>query len=248
MESDIRDRELIQGYIEGNLNTSEQSEVSYRLKEEKGFQLLYDEYDQLARGIRFAHLSQKLEQLRSLEAGLPPVEAKVIPLSQYWLPVSAAAALVIAVGLWFTLSPDPAPVNERLYAAYFEPFDSPGSGLTRSTDNEQTARAKAYAAYDAGKYKEASVLFVAALKENDDAVMHLCLGSTWLKLNRHDEAEKVFLHMVEAHGDLVTQAKWYLALTYLYQGKIERTKATLWEISKSSTYGRDAREMLKQLD
>jgi len=248
MENDTRDRELIQGYIEGNLAPSQKSEVDYRLKEEIGFQQLYSEYALLAHGIRFAHLSQKLEQLRSLEAGLPPVEAKQVLLRQYWMPISAAASVLLAAVLWFTLASDPRPLNQELYAAYFEPFDSPGSGLTRSTDNEKSIRAKAYMAYDAGNYEEASIFLEEALKEKDDAIMHLCLGSSLLKLGKHEEAERVFQHVVESHGDLVTQAEWYLALTYLYQGKIERTKATLWEISKSSTYGKDARELLKKLD
>jgi len=46
---------------------------------------------------------------------------------------------------------------------------------------------------------------------------------------------------------IVYQAKWYLALTYLKENKMERAKAILWEISKSSTYGEKAQKLLKKL-
>ena len=199
-------------------------------------------------GIRFSHLHDKLQHLKSLEAGLPPVKENVISLRTYWLPLATAAVLLISLTFWLYTSDGPASVNEKLYAAYFEPFDSPGSGLTRSTEDDLTLKAKAYRAYDAKDYETASRLFDDVLKEKDDAIVHLCLGNSWLAMNKPEEAEKVFQHILENHGDLVTQAKWYLALTFLRQGKIERTKATLWEISDSSTYGNDARELLKQLD
>lgn len=248
MENINRDRELIQGYIEGNLVPSEEAEIKYRLKEDSALQQMLAEYEGLALGIRFSHMQDKLQQLRSLEAGLPPAEERIFSLRAYWMPLATAAVVLVSLSIWLFLSENASLSHEQLYTAYFEPFDSPGSGLTRSTEDEMTLKAKAYRAYDARNYEEASKLFVAVLKEKDDAIVHLCLGNTWLALDKPDEAEKVFQHILESHGDLVTQAKWYLAMTFLRQGKIERTKATLWEISNSSTYGKDARELLKQLD
>jgi hypothetical protein len=243
-----RDRELIQGYIEGNLTLAEESEINYRLKDDSGLQQMLSEYRSLALGIRFSHMHEKLEQLRSLEVGLPPVEDNVFSIRSYWMPLATAAIILISLSTWFFLSDSQPTSNEALYAAYFEPFDSPGSGLTRSTDDEMTLKAKAYRAYDSKNYEEAAKLFTAVLQEKDDAIVQLCLGNTWLALDKPAEAEKVFQHILENHGDLVTQAKWYLAMTFLRQEKIERTKATLWEISDSSTYGKEAKELLKKLE
>lgn len=241
-----RDRELIVRFIDGGLTEAEEQEVSYRLKEEQGLQKMLAEYEGIVLGIRLAHMKDKLQQLRSLEASLPPISGRQIPLS-LWLPLAAAAVLVIAAGIWF-IAPTKGTSHQELYAAYFEPFDSPGSGLTRSTDNEESLKASAYQAYDAKNFEEASRLFVALLKQADDPIAELCLGNAWLALDRPEEAEKVFTSILEDHGDLVTHATWYLALTYLRQGKIERAKSTLWEISNSSTYGKEAREILSKLD
>jgi tetratricopeptide (TPR) repeat protein len=246
MENIQRDRELILGHIEGSLSAQEQVEVEYRLKEEPALQKLVAEYESIVLGIRQAHLREKLQQVRTLESSLPPVNDRQFSLP-VWVPLAAAAVLVISVGVWY-LTPKSSESPHDLYTAYFEPFDSPGSGLTRSTENEKNLKARAYTAYDSKDYETASGLFIALLKEKEDPIAHLCLGNSWLALDKPAEAEKVFTHILQNHGDLVTPAKWYLALTFLKQGKIERTKATLWEISNSSTYGEKARELLKKLD
>lgn len=248
MENNNRDHDLILRYMDGSLTAGEQVEVEYRLKEDQSFQKTLNSHKQLIQGIRFNHLKGKLEQLKSLEAGLPAAGKEVSFYRRQWMPLSAAAAVLISAALWFVMIQNNVPDANALYASYYEPFDSPGTGLTRSTDDEMTVKARAYQAYDDGRYGEASDLFREALREKDDPIMHLCLGNALLELDKPSEAEAVFKHILENHGDLVTQAKWYLALTYLRQGKMELTKAELWEISKSSTYGETARQLLRELE
>jgi len=119
--------------------------------------------------------------------------------------------------------------------------------LTRG-NSEENMKTKAYDAYDNGRYADAIPYFKDILKTNDDPISHLCLGNAQLGAGQFAEAEATFTNMLEEHTDLVTQAKWYLALPYLKQAKMERAKATLWEISKSSTYGEKANKLLKELD
>jgi predicted Zn-dependent protease len=250
MERNLRDIELIQRYLDESLTEGERHEVEYRLKEEPILQVLYKETRQLIQGIRYNHLQSKLEQLRELEAVLPnELTPKEKSFSRF-VPLSIAATIVIMVGIWFFAFRDTRPLNEKLFAQSFETFDSPGSGLTRSEDSSnETFRAKAYVAYDNADYKQAILLFKKALQtEKDDPILHLCLGNAYLATNQLELAEETFRHMLQEHEDLVTQSTWYLALTYLKQGNIERTKSTLWEISKSSTYGEKARKLLKELD
>lgn len=251
MDNPARDFELIQGYIDSTLSENELHEVVYRLKEEPALQALHRDYLQIKTGIRYHHLIAKLEQLRSLEAVLPGTEkGHAIPKrTAYLIPLSIAASIIIAVGIWFFSFRDTRPLHERLFAQSFEAFDSPGSGLTRSeTSTELTLKGKAYAAYDKGDYVVAIHLFKQELQKNDDAITHLCLGNAYLASGDVTNAEETFFHMTTVHQDLITQAKWYLALTYLKQNKMEKTKATLWEISKSSTYGEKARKLLKALN
>ena len=130
---------------------------------------------------------------------------------------------------------------------YFEPFDSPGPGRERGT-NTITDKGKAYEAYDNGRYDEAMILFEDITKSADDPIVYLCLGNAQLKVGQLEKAEKSFNHVLTKHEDLVTPASWYLALTYLKQNRMERAKSALWQISKSSTYGEKAQNLLKDLD
>ncbi len=173
---------------------------------------------------------------------------RVIPMYQKAGLIAAAAGLLLLLVFGIFSLQNKTPLNDKLYAAYFEPFDSPGSGLTRGT-NEVTLKTQAYEAYDNGQYAEAIAKFGEILKNSDDPVIHLCLGNAQLKEGLLPQAEITFNHILARHdGDLLTQAKWYLALTYLKQNNVEGCKANLWQIRDSSTYGEKARKLLKELD
>ena len=254
MDPNYDDIILLERYLEQSLNEDEVRQVEKRLAEEPALKELYQNEKLLVNGIRYGHLKTSLEQLKTLESRLPAVSqsekpARVIPFKTYWKPMAVAASLVLISSWYFIFGPERMPLNEKLYTAYFEPFDSPGTGLTRSEmDVPQTWKAKAYEAYDKGDYRSAVGLFEKALGENDDPIVKLCLGNAYLAVGQADKAEMMFNKILKEHEDLVTQAKWYLSLAYLKQNKLERARAVLWEISKSSTYGEKAQKLLKELD
>ena len=158
------------------------------------------------------------------------------------------ASVLLFAAFIFVISNPFEIAQQDLYAANFEPFDSPGSGLTRSGENDITIKVKAYEAYDAGNYTEAASLFEKSLLEKDEAITRLCLANAYMSLNEFNKAETTLIHLLKEHTDLLTQTKWYLALTYVKQNKVERARATLWEISDSSTYGEKAKNLLNDLD
>lgn len=248
MENISRDIELVQRYFEKNISEAEKQELEYRLPEEPMLQNIFSEQRRLVLGIRYHHLEEKLAQLRNLEAVLPVQQTTPTGrMTKLWIPLSVAASLTLLVGVWFFFLRDTRPLNEQLFVSNFEAFDSPGSGLTRGDNNTGTSpKSLAYEAYDKGEYRKAIELFE-DLATSNDPIIHLCLGNAYLAVNEAAEAERVFLHMTKEHEDLITQAKWYLALSYLKQNKLERTKATLWQISKSSMYGEKARKLLDDL-
>lgn len=261
MKENIHDMELIEKFLDGKMTMEEQVLFEKKKTQNEEFKTLLTDMDMLLEGVkRSAAKTSKEEKLERLKffGEIMDMEAhaidedkfdekKIIPLYRKpWLLAAAASvALLITVGIvWMQGRP---PQHERLYAAYFQPFDSPGSGLTRGSSDENI-KTKAYDAYDNGRYADAIPLFNEVLKQVDDPISHLCMGNAQLEAGQFAEAEHTFNHMLEKHSDLVTQAKWYLALTYLKQAKMERAKATLWEISKSSTYGEKANKLLKELD
>ena len=252
MENFMNDIEWIERYLDRSLSPEEMKVLEKRLEEEPDLRSKYQEHLQLIQGIRYAHLRERLEQLKTLEQSklndLTGGEERSIRLIPNWKPLAAAAALLVAVASILFIY-NRAPLTDRLFAEHFEPFDSPGPGLTRGQgEGTLTWKQKGYEAYDNGRYEEAIESFRKSQEENHDAIVDLCMGNSYLKLEQYDKAEKVFESMLKDHDDLVTQANWYLSLTYVKEQKLERARATLWGISKSSTYGVKARKLLKELD
>ncbi|MEK6780525.1 MAG: hypothetical protein AABY93_02400 [Bacteroidota bacterium] len=263
MKENMYDIELIEKFLDGKMTNEEKKIFEEKQARNQEFKTLLMDMDLLLEGVKRSAAKttkeEKLERLKfygeilDMEEHAAKEEKEgvhlqnVIPFYRKpWVLAAAAsvAFLMVVSSIWLQ---NQQPQNEKLFASYFQPFDSPGSGLTRGS-SEETLKTKAYDAYDNGRYKEAITFFYEVLKTADDPISHLCLGNAQLEAGQLAEAEKTFTHMVANHSDLVTQAKWYLALTYLKANKMERAKATLWEISNSSTYGEKANKLLKELD
>jgi tetratricopeptide (TPR) repeat protein len=258
MKDYTNDIELIEKFLGGVMSEEEKSRFESRRLNDKEFNAMLKDMDLLVEGIRESGArSSKEEKLGRLKfhSEIMRMEedaeahessrskGRVVPLyrrPQFVALAAAIALLIVAIPFY-----NQGPSKDDLFKAYFEPFDSPGSDTKRGT-NEITDKAKAYDAYDNGRYEEAIALF--EKMQNDDPIMHLCLGNAQLKVGQLEKAEFNFNHLLAEHEDLVTPARWYLALTYLKQNKVERAKSNLWQITKSSTYGEKARKLLKELD
>ena len=266
MKDLINDMELVERFLSGKLTDEEKKELAQRQDEEMNFNKLIQDMDRMVEGIKHegqkTSIEEKIKKLKESSLSEENVEkeqddeqtpgAKTISIfsraSMHVRYAVAAAVVLLVVSTVVIINNGNLVTQPDLYAEYFEPFDSPGSGLTRSGQTAITVKAQAYEAYDAENYSEAIKFFQQALAMKDEAIMDLCLANAFMQENEHQKAEERLLHMLSEHTDLVTQTKWYLALAYLKQEKLERARATLWEISDSSTYGDEAKKLLDDLD
>lgn len=260
MKEHIRDIELIEKFLDGKMTYEEKKQFDARRAHDNDFNAILKDMDLLVEGIKTSASKtsneEKMERLR-FYAEITSMEedaekgsesfTRAFPMYRRPSVLAIAASIVLLVTVGWIYMANQKPNSEKLFLTYFEPFDSPGSGLTRG-NNELSLKAQAYDAYDNGRFEEAIGLFNEIIANSNDPIIHLCLGNAQMKLGRFSQAEDTFNHLLTEHSDLVTQAKWYLALTYLKENKMERAKATLWEITKSSTYGEKAQKLLKELD
>ncbi len=258
------DINLIEKFLGGKMTDEEKKAFAEKRLKDQELNLMLHDMDLLVEGIKLSATKtskeekqqrlkffdeiMKMEERASEEEKSAPRHAKIVPIYRKAsvLAIAASVVLVMTVGIYSVQNR--APLNERLYTAYFEPFDAPGIGLTRG-NSEVSLKSKAYQAYDNGNFELATSLFEKVVAEDIDiASVDLCLGNAYLIQGKTDKAEERFTHVLTKHNELITQAKWYLALTYLKQSRLEKAKATLWENSKSSTYGEKAQKLLKELD
>lgn len=249
MDTHLNDINLIQSYLDRSLSGAEKETLEKRLKEEPLLKTMYIEQQQLIGGIRYAHLKQKLEQLRTLEGSLPAIpndthKGKLVFLQRYWKPIAVAASISIFVVTFLVLnrSEDPA----ELYAAYFEPYPNIFEPIVRGENDVVNKRSTAFQAYESGNYAQAASLFSELLKEKKEPGMLLLLGNANLMLDNTKEARNNFITLINDFEDYDVQGKWYLGLSYLKEGDIKSAQLIMRELSNNESYAGKANELLKK--
>ena len=252
MSRHLEDTDLIHRYLDRSLSDHEKEMFEERLKKEPPLKTMYQEHQQLIKGIRYAHLEGKLEQLRILESTLPDLEAKEISLNtlswqRYWKPLAVAAsiALVVVTAALWNRGEDPA----QLYASYFEPYPNIFEPIVRDGNEAISKRTSAFQAYEAGDYQKASLLFKELLAEKKEPGMLLLQGNANLILGNTTEARNNFITLINEFEEYDVQGKWYLGLSYLKEGDMKSAQLILRELSDTEySYSGKAKELLKKVD
>jgi hypothetical protein len=248
MENRLTDMEWIERYLDRSLSTEEQKWMEQRLAEEPVLNTKYKEHKQLIDGIRYAHLHDKLLQLRALEKTMPPIRSKAgqgAQIMMYWKPMAVAATLTILMTGYFIMNRPVKP--EELFAQYFQTYPNVFEPTVRGNDPADK-RSEAFGAYDRGDYKTAVTLFEQLLKDKEEPGILILLGNANLVLGNVEAAQTNFLTLIKDFDELDGQAKWFLGLSYLKQGNEEKARLILQELGDPEfTYSKKAKELLKNV-
>ncbi|MCB0707202.1 MAG: tetratricopeptide repeat protein [Saprospiraceae bacterium] len=160
----------------------------------------------------------------SLTLNQAPQKIKAISPKLRWLR-AAAAVLVVAVcllGLRVFLSNS----DQQLYSAFFESYPNEMDKLVRSsTVEEETASipenlVAAFKAYDAEEYEKSAAFFTTELNSNTyGAIARFYGGIAALEAGDNKKAEELLEAASQTGSIYEAEAKWYLALTLLREGR-----------------------------
>jgi len=250
MENNIQDIEWIEHYLSPGITPEEKQQMEKRMDAEPELKSKCQKHKQLIAGIRYAHLQDKIKQLRTLESTLPPIEVKAgkeIFFANFWKPLAAAAALALVITSYVLINQPPKP--EELYAQYFQPYPNVFEPTLRGAEEGVLSkRTLGFRAYDQADYAKAATLFKESLSEKEDPGILLLLGNANLVLGNVEEAQHNFLTLIKDFDDLDAQAKLYLGLSYLKQGEGKKAKLILQELGDpAATYSKKAKELLNDL-
>jgi len=160
----------------------------------------------------------------------------------------AAAFLILVVSTYLVTDIFSPADHEQLFAQNFQPYLNVGNATTRGLGEFQNEEQQAYAAYDSEHYEAAIIGFEKVLQEKDDAAMLLYLGNAYLAIGNTGKAEEQFKQLINKDAGLVTQARWYLGLTYLKAGDVAQARVVLEELEQGETsYSERAEQVLKDL-
>src|SRR6185369_9266575 len=140
MKEPINDIQLIEKFLEGRMSDDEKREFENKLKLDQSLSAMMTDMNLLVEGIKMsASQSSKEEksdrlkffnEINEIEKNAFEISAndvKIIPMYRRPWALAAAASIVLLITLTFYFLREQTPINDKLYTAYFEPFDSPGS-------------------------------------------------------------------------------------------------------------------------
>ena len=216
----------------------------------------FNEYRDLRNGIDYSILKSLKSELQELELSLPTLETdqpESIPLkpdnrNRFVLLKVAAVVILLAVSavVLFQLGQPSDP--KSLFVAYFEPHENQFVSAKRGDDNATDPMIEAFQAYDNQDWETAINKFEEILAQKEDLMVLLYLGSAQLAQNDSKAAIINLQRFLETSKDSLSDAKWYLAMALLSEGRVEEARASLQELIADLQYGEDAKTILDKLE
>ncbi|MBL7825511.1 MAG: tetratricopeptide repeat protein [Saprospiraceae bacterium] len=171
------------------------------------------------------------------EGGSNPMRARVN--WGRWMAVAAGVVLLIGA-VWFFNRPGPP--EYRQYAQH-----APLSLTVRGASDQ--LKSSAETAFAAGDYTKAlQNLEQIQQEEPDNLLVKLSRAICLIETGRTADARTVLEPVAEGASALKTEARWYLALSWLKENNYEACKAELLKIEASASRSREAKKLLNQLN
>ena len=163
-----------------------------------------------------------------------------------YLLLSAAAVTGVFI-LIKTLLPSSGP--DKLFNLYYKPFDAVSDVIRNPGSNSPDSYQSAIINYRSGDYQSALKDLSDIFNKDTTAIMpRFFLGITHLAMGNYEQAVNYLIYISVTPGDFQKEALWYLGLTYLKTGEIEKSAQCFDLLKQSSLYYKDkAEEILRRL-
>jgi tetratricopeptide (TPR) repeat protein len=157
------------------------------------------------------------------------------------------AALVLIGSLVFI--PGRNQTTDNLVKQYYKVYEPPTNQRSAhsATDADFSLALEFYNTHD---YDKAAALFSKVLESKpNDMQSELLRGVSNFEQKQYPEAKQSFGKVIDDNDNLyVDQAKWYLALCYLYSGENDKAKQLFTIIGKErGIYQKDAKKIIRTL-
>jgi hypothetical protein len=217
--------DLINKYLKGEMDAQERTAFENEMKNNSELAeevKLHREIDETLKDTDVLEFHQQLDAIYKKlneegQLSSRPIEKKskqrIIHLRWYYAAASFVILLGISAVLYLILRP---PLNERLYAMYFKPYDGTinvRSGNQRAVSEMQSA----LDAYNNEDFKTAwAMLKDISDKDKTNAKAYFFRGMSAMEINEPDDAIASFNNVIKHETSLyIDQAIWYQALCYL---------------------------------
>lgn len=249
MTNTIYDIDMIDKYLTGVLNQTEQEIFDKKLKSDPN---LVSDIDLQRTAINFITIQgrqdfkKKIKEVHLNEM----IKRKRKKINLYAIAASVSVVFIISLStIYFILTSTTN--HEKLYASNFTPYqDVISSNDVRGESEDISEINKAYQFYNSKQYIEASKTFHKEIKNGNTEESTLFYYSiSLLALNKYIEASKYLEKLIlNNEGLFCEQARWYLALCYIGENNLTNATKTLESIIKEQSYNfSKAKELLTKI-
>lgn len=238
-----KDFTLLDQYFNGELSPQEAARVLSRKESDTDFAAAFsfrkDQEEFVQRDGKRRALTETLETVgqdffQESAHSLSPLRAK--PGMVRWLALAAGLALLL-VAAWFLSRPA---LPE--YSAYAR---HEALSFSVRGQNEQ-AKISAQNAFNAGNYAAALTALDEVLKnEPGNVTAQLSRGICLLETGHPTEARAAWAALATGNSALQGEARWNIALSYLYEKNWPALKSALGDISSGMDHYEEAQKLLK---
>jgi tetratricopeptide (TPR) repeat protein len=242
--------EHIDTYFSGEPTPGETSQFEKKVREDPAFANEVAMYLSALAASKEANTEEQKKRFRELYRQQAPKLAevhKISPSTRRWLPLAAAAALLVIVAFAWLLSQrhaDPA----KLAGQYIQQNLTVLPQKMGPSDPIQTGRSL----YNSGKFAEAASQFQELLQADSlDPTALLNAGIVSLRVGNYDKALELFTRLEKHTDPHINPALFYQALTLMRRnnaGDSDHAKLLLrWIVREELNRKQDAQELLSKM-
>lgn len=250
MSKNEKNIELLDQFINGQLDTTERNEVSKRLEQDLEFAKELDQLKLMVDCIRISGRKKLLDEIKHWDEDLPdvieePDKVKKLAVFRWYY---AAASIVLFMVAGFLIYSNINFGYEKIVAEVYEPYDYTPSAQ-RGGEVQKNSLSQFFNYYDLEEYASVIQLWVEIDEAEKTVEAEFFLANAYQAEKRFLEASVIFRKLVKRDNSNKMASMWYLALCYLSLDNPEQARELLDELeNKKSSYSPKAQKLLVRLN
>lgn len=241
--------DLIDAYLNGNLDTNEMLDFDDRLKTDPEFQLEFQEVKLIKNIIREEVRFKVLQSLKNQEASIETQQiTKTHTTMKKYISIAATLLLVVSLSYFGLFSGTSEVDGPKIFGEYYQAYTNIASGIERGSAVDLTnLKNRAYYAYDLGDYEEAERGLSQLVETEKSAENYFYLGIARIETGDIEAAKNDLNIVLNNYSKYNEQAQWYLALTLLKDGATDEALSNFVDLGvKGEFYKEKSLEILKE--
>ncbi|MEO1259027.1 MAG: hypothetical protein AAFZ15_09515 [Bacteroidota bacterium] len=237
----------IDNYLLGRLSTEERNAFEQEMENDATLKQAVQTQQLVLQAVDTIGDLRMRKRINRIHEASKPKGAKVRTLNSRSWAIAAIGLVALALCLWMWLRP---PLNERLYADFFEPHPITFSNRDLNTEVERSL-IEASRFYKNNDLKSAAPIFEKYVDINtaDDKLL-LAAGISFMEINNDKALDYFNIILQHAESSYLDHARWYAALVYLNKNETENSKRQLEQLTenKNGFFYQKAESLLSEIN